>query len=383
LRDLDRLTATDAPRIIAFMKREPASITLVGALSVLASLSVDCGSNNSGISIAQACADVALARCNLGSQCSEPPGTPGTGFNILESYGDQQTCLTRQTLACSNGLMAPATGNSPAKVEKCVAEFNTYTCQDFYDNDPPADCTATGSRANGSGCTFNGQCTSGYCQGTKSSICGTCADAPAAGADCSSSTCAPGQRCIAASLQCQIPLPLGDTTCDASHPCDQGLVCVGNDTATMTTGTCETAGTQIGQACGGTMPGCDPTLGLYCGGPTGSKTCLLVAYGTASADAGTDGSAGSADAGGGSGAGVPCGLLADGTRHGCVAGSCYTAAGAPATGSDLGACKPFAPDNMPCDSAQGPDCLPPARCVVVGIGTAGTCLVPTASMCPS
>ena len=384
------------------MKLGPGSIVVGG---ILTALSVGCGGSsgagNSGVTAAQACKDVAQARCNEGSECSLPEGVIGTGFNILENYGtDPATCVARQTLLCTNGLMAPATGNSPAKVEKCVAEFGTYTCQDFFDNQPPIDCAVTGSRANGAGCTFNGQCVSGYCQGTKTTICGTCADPPAAGADCSASVCWQGQRCLNAILQCSAVVSMnGD--CDATHPCDRGLVCFGADAATNTSGTCETAGTRVGQACGGTMPGCDGTLGLYCGGTAGAKTCMRVIY--AGVNDGSDGGAepaagskdasaasaasagGSADAG--AAAGVPCGVLADGTHHGCVAGGCYTATGI-ASASELGTCKPSALDKAACDSTLGPDCMPPARCVATGAGTAdastvGTCVIPTASLCSS
>lgn len=357
-------------------------------------LALGCGSSSStGTTAAQACVDVAQARCNEGSTCTLPAGTGGTGFNILENYGDLQTCLTRQTLACVDGLMAPQTGNTPAKVELCVTELASASCQSFFDNQPPTDCSVTGAAANGATCTFNGQCASGYCQGTKTSVCGTCAAPPAAGADCSSSTCAQGQRCVSSTMQCQTVAAL-NMVCDATHPCDRGLTCFGENATTGTAGTCEAAATQIGQPCGGTMPGCDGTLGLYCGGPSGSKTCMLVVYPTGSAAGGADASAdGSTDAGADAGAagagagsatptGTPCGVLADGSHVGCAAGNCYTATG-PASGSDLGTCKASAPDNMHCDTMLGPSCLPPARCVTSAGGTAGTCLVPNASMCPA
>jgi len=69
-----------------------------------------------------------------------------------------------------------------------------------------------------------------------------------------------------------------------------------------------------------------------------------------------------------------------------VAGTCYTATG-PATGSDQGTCKPFANDGDACDTAVGPGCMFPARCLVAGAGdggaTTGTCVVPVASLCAS
>jgi hypothetical protein len=128
------------------------------------------------------------------------------------------------------------------------------------------------------------------------------------------------------------------------------------------------------------MPACDPTLGLYCGGAAGAKTCQLVVYGGAGPDGGVSGTDGGTVSGGATPAGTPCGVLADGTHVGCVAGGCYTATG-PATGSDLGTCSPFAADNAACDSNLGPDCMLPARCVASGSGTAGTCLIPDATTC--
>jgi hypothetical protein len=341
-----------------------------------------CGSSgSSGPSAAQACADVAGKRCTQRSACSLPPGTTGSGFSLLENYGDLATCLARETLNCSNGLMAPGTGNSPTKVEACAGEFNDYTCQAYFDNQPPSDCAVTGSRADGAACTFNGQCTSGYCLGTKTSVCGTCAEPPAVGADCSASACGAGQRCLAATQQC-VPVVALNGSCDATHLCDRGLSCFGADATTNTPGSCQTAGTQVGQACGGTIPGCDPTLGLYCGGATGAKTCQLVVYGGAGPDGGASGADAGTASGGATPTGTPCGVLADGTHVGCVAGGCYTATG-PATGSDLGTCFPFAADHAACDSNLGPDCMLPDRCVASGAGTAGSCLIPDATTCPA
>jgi hypothetical protein len=356
----------------------------------LAVAAIGCGSSGSGSSIATACADVAQARCNETSECSLDDGDTGTGFSLLANYGDKATCVARQTLNCTNALNAPDNGNNPTQVGKCVAALQGILCAAVFDNQPPAACTPTGPRASGSPCTFNGQCMTGYCNGTKTSVCGTCGAAPAAGDDCSDSTCANGARCVAATTECQVALSSGGV-CDSGHPCDRGLSCMGQNDKTMTTGICQTASTEVGAACGGTtLPGCDSTQGLYCGGPNGAKTCLRVIYpgynGTVGTDAGaTPNDAAAPDGGVASPtpAGTLCGLFADGARSGCVAGECYTATGV-ATGSDFGACKPFAADNGPCDTSVGPGCMFPARCVVsVDGGTAGTCVVPVASMCPS
>ena len=66
-----------------------------------------------------------------------------------------------------------------------------------------------------------------------------------------------------------------------------------------------------------------------------------------------------------------------------MAGDCYTSTGI-ATGSAIGTCKASVVENAPnpaCDTTLGPGCLAPARCVVAAGGTAGTCIVPVATMC--
>ena len=320
-----------------------------------------CGST-SGPSIQQACADVAAARCNQRSTCTALAGSSASGASLGRVYGDMATCVQRETLACQNGLTAPQTGNSPTEVEACVKAFPTYSCADFFDNNPPADCAITGARANGATCTFGGQCGSGFCQGAKTSVCGACADPPADGTDCSDSACGHNQRCVNADNTCESVVSLNGA-CDGTHPCDSGLACVGSTATTM--GTCQNGGSMIGVACGNgaATTACDNSLGLYCAGPSGSKTCMPIVL---------------------VGDGMPCGLLPDGSRTDCLAGDCYTATGI-ATGSAVGTCKASVRENAAnpaCDLALGPGCLAPARCVVTGGGgTAGTCIVPVATMC--
>jgi hypothetical protein len=367
-----------------------AVLAVVFAVGVV--VGAGCGSSTSGVSIASACADVASARCNQSSECSLADNETGTGFNVLDNYGSKAMCLTRQALNCTNALNAPDNGNSPAKIEACVVALADTNCTEFFDNEPPIECTPTGPRPAGATCTFNGQCMSGQCNGTKNTVCGTCGPAPAVGADCSDSTCADGDRCIGSTSLCQAIVASGGT-CDSGHPCDRGFSCVGENGKTATPGTCGPAATGIGSPCGGTMPGCDGTRGLFCGGPNGAKTCMRVIYPGYNGSVSADGGSATATDGGGSDAGsapttptgTPCGILADGSKVGCVAGNCYTATG-PATGSDLGTCKPFANDGEPCDTTVGPGCMFPARCVVSGGGdggTAGTCVVPVATMCAS
>lgn len=373
------------------MTTAPTTTTTTGILLAFClALGAGCGGSTSASSIGAACADVAAARCNQASECSLPDSETGTGFNILESYGSKATCISRQTLNCTNALNAPQNGNNPTQVGMCVVALVGTSCTEFFDNDPPAACTPAGPRPAGAPCTFNAECASAHCNGTKTSICGACGDAPTADADCADSTCTNGDRCVAATTTCQ-PIVASGGSCDSGHPCDRGFSCLGEDAKTGTSGTCTPAATTVGAACGGTMPGCDGTRGLACSGPNGAKICRRVIYpgynGTVSADGGAtaaDGGGSDANAAPTTPAGTACGQLADGSRAGCVAGACYTATG-PATGSDQGTCKPFANDGDPCDTAVGPGCMFPARCVVAGAGdggTAGTCVIPVATICP-
>jgi len=331
-----------------------ASIGLAGCGSGSPAGSTDGGPD--ALTAAQACGDLASARCAERSMCSLHTGGAGAGASVVRLYGELATCVARETLACRNGLAAPQTGSSPAGVEMCVSDFPTFSCVDFFDNAPPVDCVATGGRANGVACAFNAQCASQYCQGTKNSLCGACAAPPAPGADCSLSGCWHSQNCIGATMTCAAVVSLNGA-CDGSHPCDNGLTCVGASATAM--GTCQTAATRVGAPCGGAMGGCDGTLGLYCAGSAGTKTCAAMTF---------------------VGDGQPCGAMADGSRVGCAAGECYTATGA-ATASEMGTCKAAVDAPAACDTVLGPGCLSPARCVVSGGGSAGTCTIPTGDMC--
>jgi cysteine-rich repeat protein len=311
----------------------------------------------------QACRDIATARCSKRSTCSSLPNSTSPGAGLVRVFGDIDTCIARESLVCTNVLSAPQNINSPSGLEACVAQFPTYSCQDFFDNNPPAACNIMGMLANTATCAFDSQCASGYCQVRKNSACGTCADAPLSGADCSSSSCGHNQCCVLSTRACETVVPLNGAF-DSSRPCDSGLACFG-DTKTAA-GTCLTAGTSVGTSCGSAsaMPGCESSLGLYCAGPVGAKTCTMFAF---------------------VGAGQPCGVLADGTHAVCIAGDCYTSSGHAGTG-DLGTCKADALETSTdpsCDTVLGPGRLSPARCVLSGVGTAGTCIVPTAAMCPS
>jgi len=326
---------------------------------LLAQAAAGCTSSDPGsITIAQACLDLAMARCNLRAACSVPQGESGAGASIVETYGDLQTCLAREQLACSNALAAPQTGDSPATVETCVQKFSSYSCAELFENLPPTDCLNLGARGDGAPCTFDAQCQSATCAGTQIAVCGTCGAPPHAGEDCSATACVRGDRCQTSTNTCAALVGFAGA-CDDTHLCAVGLWCVGGDPTTMTPGSCQAAGTRLGAACGGTRPGCEATRGLFCAGEGDDAACAALTSG-----------------------GTACGPLPDGTRAGCVAGGCYTDLG-PAGAGEMGTCKPFAPDGYPCDTLLGPGCMPPARCVTYPGSTAGTCVIPDASLCPA
>src|SRR5579871_2835339 len=102
------------------MKTSP-SWWSVGIWVAVAAAGCSSSSNSGGVSIATACHDVAVARCNQASTCTLSDSEAGLGFNILSNYGSMETCVTRQSLNCTNALNAPQNGNNPMQVEKCVA----------------------------------------------------------------------------------------------------------------------------------------------------------------------------------------------------------------------------------------------------------------------
>jgi hypothetical protein len=303
------------------------------------------------VSAVKACMDLAQALCTKRASCTN-------GAGITRANGDMSTCVSREELMCTTALAAPDSGNSPTLVEKCVADYATYSCTDFLNGNPPADCVPAGKRAANAPCTFNGQCASAFCGRSKNANCGVCQPAPAARDSCAASNCGHDQACTAASMICATYGAAGDA-CGTDTPCGAGLNCMGASASATGMGTCQAAATTAGAACGAGTAGCDPAVGLFCGGVAGGKTCMLTTF---------------------VGDGAPCGLMSDGTRVACKAGNCYTS-GRMAGEGEVGTCKAFAPDGSACDAMLGPPCMTPARCVPTGTGTAGTCSVPDATVC--
>jgi hypothetical protein len=299
--------------------------------------------------IAEACAAVAKAVCDKRVACSGKIDAAGVG--IIRMFGTMTECLARQQLQCSNAFHAMGSGQSLATAQQCAEAFAGYSCADFFANNAPAACQPPGAHLNGAACAFNTQCKSGFCTGEKKAACGTCAPEPDVNASCAASDCGRGQSCDATSMTCKVPGASGDA-CDTNDDCGYGLVCL-SVAAAGGAGNCKPAASDVGAACGGMMPVCDGAQGLACAGAAGAKKCVATTF---------------------VGDGAPCGPTADGFA-GCTAGACYTAKALAGAG-EVGTCKADAADGAPCDTATGPGCEFPARCVL-GNGTAGVCKVPS------
>jgi hypothetical protein len=300
-----------------------------------------------------ACTELAQVGCQKRQACTNTVYPEGA--LIVHNFGDMNTCVERQKASCLAGLQAPGTGSSPNAIGACVTAFAGWSCTDLLDNVPPDACVIKGSRADGQPCAFNGQCATGFCSGIKYATCGTCAEFPSAGASCAASDCGHNQLCVATTNLCQTRGVAGATCDPQTAPCAAGLSCAG---ATGSQ-TCQTAASTVGAACGNGTPACFAVQELACSGPNQQKTCAAITFVDASA---------------------ACGLMADGSHADCRAGNCYTNAG-PATAADLGTCKSDAADGRACDTQLGPSCIAPARCVVAGTGTTGTCRFPDAAAC--
>ena len=273
------------------------------------------------------------------------------------------TCIARQTLACTDRLAPASTGQSSELVQQCANGMSSYSCTDFLEGNLPPECSPTGPEANGSSCAFNAQCASGFCAGNRYSNCGTCAPSPAAGDSCATSNCGHAQACIwnvQVTNVCE-PYAGSGQACGAFNDplCDTDLTCQGASTTKMTNGTCAAAVATVGSACGGKNSGlgCENRIGLVCF----NDACASIAY---------------------AGDGMPCGFTGNGLTQ-CAGGTCYSSGGPffTSTGDmSTGTCKAFAADGAACDTAMGPECLSPARCITSGGSTSGTCTVTSPSI---
>ncbi len=308
-----------------------------------------------GITVEQACADVADAACSQMAKCSQ--------ISILVDFGDMSTCVARRTKNCTNSLAAPGTGATPATTEACVAAYPTYSCADFMNSNPPAVCRPqAGTGAAGDACAFDAQCQSAFCQIPLGNECGSCAPAPSPGASCADlAHCPSGLYCTKNSKICTTHAQLSDP-CDSDTTCGYGLMCVGINADAGTQGTCMAAVSVDGGTCDHTLktgPGCDSALNLYC---TKSGACAPYSFAST---------------------GSACKFVDDaGTYTECTAGS--TCLADPTT-AQTGTCTGPAPDDQACDTSADNGCMTPAECVGTPVdgGVAGTCLFASAASCVS
>jgi hypothetical protein len=293
-------------------------------------------------------------------------------------YGSETICETRVALTCVTSLGAKDTGQTTTNIEACVAQYGTYACTDYFDDNPSGHCVPpAGTLATGAACGAAAQCASQFCQIGPYSICGTCQPLPAAGAVCQDAAqCGRNMDCVK---------PAGSTALDmgvcAAYsalmgacltdvvPCEAGLSCVGDVAATMTMGMCQTAGTMVGATCDRahkTAPGCNADMGLVCipaGAGMSTGTCQAITLAAANAPCGNIGA-------------MPITGYAS-----CEAGGLCVVATA---GAAMGTCMAPAMDGAACnpDPTVGPGCLAPAKCIPTSdAGTAGTCVVPNAQTC--
>jgi hypothetical protein len=328
--------------------------TLLRRSVFLASLSLGCSPANVGgpadagsattsadtsSAVEQACEAAAYARCTRLETCSTP---------ALElRFGDIRTCESTFRQVCINTFTAPSTGATLASSAACTAAIPNWACSDYvYNQNIPPPCQSTiGPRSNGSVCSVNPQCQTGFCALPVNGACGTCEASPPAGASCAQRVCPQTLTCTSGTLTCTPFVQVGGM-CSANEPCNEGLACVASGPAAS--GVCEQGVQTQGGACAFLGAGCDFYSGLVCNAQ--SSTCQTAAF---------------------AGPGEACGVVANQSTP-CIAGTCLR-----------GACVANIAVGGACDIAGGPPCLQNARCIVASDGgTTGICQLNGATNCP-
>jgi hypothetical protein len=294
-----------------------------------------------GPSATQACDDFAMAFCSQLAKC--------TPFALTLAYGDMATCQMRAAIPCPSALSASGTKMTPSDLESCVAAVNMETCDEALDNPQPSACSIPGTIAAGAACGSDWQCSTGFCQLTAGSLCGTCATRAMPGqtgpdggpvclvdTQCAATTVCGGGKCVS-------PGMAGATCGMGSPPCLHTLTCIGGKCATPL---------ALGAAC--TMAtDCDGSKGLYCDPKT--KACVQEQTATATQ------------------ACNPVNAMAA-TLVQCSSGAeCDNL-----TAQGMGTCHPPAMDNATC--GPGIPCTAPAVCLKSSAG-ALTCQLPNAGSC--
>src|SRR5580698_9349591 len=73
-----------------------------------------------------ACANFAAAKCAKFDACTQ-------NNYVLVHYGDQATCIARESIACLGVLAAPGNTASANGFEQCGQDITNGACSDFFD----------------------------------------------------------------------------------------------------------------------------------------------------------------------------------------------------------------------------------------------------------
>jgi len=281
--------------------------------------------------IDQACAEYATSVCTALGTCGS--------LALQLFYGDQGTCVTRQTLSCTTDQRASGINRTTTNIVTCAQAVGGASCADVLAQNFPSACQVTpGTVPNGGSCGSSWQCQSTHCE-KPSAACGTCTARQSAAGSCTSDDgCNVGLVC--ANKKCVVPGSAG-ATCSDNNPCSGDLYCTG-------TGACAKL-VEVGGSCSDSASACDLTNGAGCN-PI-SKTCAVVAIAKG---------------------GEPCGIV-NGTLTLCVEGdACPNLTAANPTS----VCASPAADGAACGTAApGQNCVPPATCQT------NLCRLPSADSC--
>jgi len=325
----------------------------VGSLLVAASVGA-CSSSSPGPDAGTTggqlspCPSYANTLCNLYSDCS-------AGWTITSQYGTLANCVSRNAFACGESLAVAGTSLTSADVSACTSELPAESCARLYGPEGTGVCAPAGTGAENLACEVSAQCGSGLCEVPGNSFCGTCQAGAKQGESCSTGPCAPGLLCLAGVQTCSPPVTDGGE-CRADADCQFGFTCLSSLSF------CAPAA-AAGMACDPTHqagPGCNADLGLVCQPVENGDVCQQEMLAQA---------------------GQPCGSPTAGAVPTVCAnrGVCQKAADA-----GVGVCLGVAGDGAACDTASGPSCELPARCIVApDAGTAGTCQLLSTTLCGS
>jgi hypothetical protein len=350
----------------------PRTQTLLVLVSLMPACHGSSGTDNGGAA-EMACALDAQTYCDKRKTCW-PEGV--NDFRFQQSWGTVEKCVDDRKRTCLSDVGRQGSGLATTRVQSCAMALQAQTCANFLAGIalPTSACPpVVGQFEDAVTCVVSNQCKSNYCDRSEDQLCGKCTDKGGIGSGCDqSSDCAGG-------LTCQ-------TTADTlSHAC-------------MMPGPAA-AKAKAGEACGGTLPGCD--TGLTCVGTGTMKTCMAdVAVAGAPCDpthkmlADCESSTMHlycnrvslmCEARKFANPGQPCNDLLDGSFAMCAAGSrCVRPRDAAGARPAQGLCTAGAAENARCyrDGNEGPGCAVPLRCVYDSIGApTGTCLAQEPAQC--